>query len=66
MGEQHYEGQDPVEARSKVKVTRNAKGDPQWEVSIVEGADENEIQRLRTIAVDTWRALARDLARSDD
>ena len=64
MGEQHYEGQDPVEARSMVKVTRNAKGDPQWEVSVVEGADETEIQRLRMIAVDAWRALERDLAGS--
>lgn len=64
MGEQHFEGAEPVEPRSKVKLTRNAKGDPQWEVSVVEGADETEIQRLRMIAVDAWRALERDLAGS--
>lgn len=64
MGEQHFAGAEPVEPRSKVKLTRNAKGDPQWEVSVVEGADETEIQRLRMIAVDAWRALERDLAGS--
>lgn len=57
MGEQHYEGAEPVEARSKIKLTRNAKGDVQWELSVIEGATEAELDRLRQIAVAQYRAL---------
>ena len=52
---------EPVESRSKVKVTRNAKGDPQWEIAVVEGVTGEEMSRLRTLAVEQHQALVREL-----
>jgi hypothetical protein len=49
------------EQRSKFKVTRNAKGDPQWEISVVSGATQAEMDELRGIAVAQYRALEQDL-----
>lgn len=43
--------------QSKIKLTRNAKGDPQWEVTIVEGADEAELTRIRELALAQHNAL---------
>lgn len=56
--EQHGE---PVESRSKVKITRNAKGDPQWEISVVDGVTRDEIERIRGLAVEQHQALLTDL-----
>lgn len=49
------------ESRSKVKLTRNAKGDAQWEISVVEGTDAAEMNRLREMALATHRQLVADL-----
>jgi hypothetical protein len=48
--------------RSKIKVTRNSKGDPQWEATVVEGADPAELERIRGLAVEQYHALARELS----
>lgn len=58
------EHHEPVESRSKIKITRNAKGDAQWEISVVDGVDRAEIERLRTLAVEQHQALTRELAGS--
>lgn len=58
-----HEHETQVEpARSKVKLTRNAKGQAQWEISAVEGTTQHELDRLRVLAVQQWRHLERDLA----
>lgn len=46
---------------SKFKVTRNAKGDPQWEVTVVAGATMEQLDKLRAIAVAQHKALEQDL-----
>jgi hypothetical protein len=56
--------QPQVEAKSSIKVLRNAKGDPQFEIKVVEGVDEDELIRLQTLAVDRFWSLSRDLAGS--
>ena len=53
----------PVEIGSKVKVTRNAKGDPQWEITVREDVEPGEVERLRDIAVSNYRALEQELAK---
>lgn len=58
--EQH----EPVESRSKVKITRNAKGDAQWEISVVDGVSRDEIVRLRTLAIEQHQALVAELVGS--
>jgi hypothetical protein len=45
------------EQRSRIKLTRNAKGDPQWEISVVDGADFDEVDRIRKIALAQFEAL---------
>jgi hypothetical protein len=45
---------------SKVKVSRNAKGEPQWEISVVVGEDPEAIERTRQLAVDLNRAMEVD------
>jgi hypothetical protein len=37
------EASQPVEQRSRVKITTTAKHEPTWEISVVEGADEDEL-----------------------
>ena len=56
MTELHEPQLEPLQL-SKVKLTRNAKGDPQWEISVVEGADMDELDRIRDIAIVQYRAL---------
>lgn len=53
--------QPAVEQKSSIKVTRNAKGDAQFEAKIVHGVTDAELTALRRQAVDTFRALSRDL-----
>jgi hypothetical protein len=47
--------------RPKVKLIRNAKGDPQWEISAVEGTDDTVLDALRASAVRQYLALEREL-----
>lgn len=49
------------ESKSSIKASLNAKGDPQFEIKIVEGADPTEIERLRGLAVSTFRQLRAEL-----
>jgi hypothetical protein len=50
-----------LEPRSSVKLTLNAKHDPQWEIKVLEGATTAEIERIRRIAVDQHNALMAQL-----
>ena len=50
-----------IEQVSKIKVSLNAKGDPQWEISIVQGTSAVEMAELRELAVEQHRALQREL-----
>lgn len=54
---------DPViEQKSRIKVTRNAKGDAQWEIAVVDGTTPEEMAAIRTLAVETHQELLRELA----
>lgn len=55
MSEPHAEIQN--EQRSKIKLTRNAKGDTQIEVSIVQGTTVAEADELRQLAVDQYKQI---------
>lgn len=52
----------PVEQKSSIKITRNAKREPQFEAKIVEGATDAELAELRRLAVHQYRELDRELA----
>lgn len=52
-------GEYQVEAKSSVKISCNAKGEAQPEIKIVEGADAQEIERIRQIAVLTYNETAK-------
>lgn len=55
---------DPqIEQRSKIKLTRNAKGDPQWEISVVADEQDATLDAMRAQAVAQWRALEMELVR---
>lgn len=43
--------------KSSVKLIRNAKGDLQVEVKVVEGARADEVARIRQIAEDNYAAV---------
>jgi len=58
MSERDFE---TPEARSRIKLTRNAKGDPQWEISVVAGTPEAELDEARRIAVEQWNKLYAEL-----
>ena len=51
---------DQAVSQSKIKLVRNAKGDPQWEITVVEGADAAELDRIRGIALAQFQALLGD------
>lgn len=51
----------PTESKSSITVATTAKGDPTIGVKIYDGADPAEIERLRDLAVDTYRQLHADL-----
>lgn len=51
----------PAENKSKIKLIRNAKGDPQWEISVVEGTPPEEMERIRNLALREHRALLDEL-----
>lgn len=52
-----------VEQRSSVKLTLNAKGDPQVEVRVYEGADAEELERIRRLAVQQFSEALRAVGR---
>lgn len=51
-----------VEAKSSIKVTRNSKGEPQFEAKVVSGATDEELTMLRRQAVHQYRELSRELS----
>jgi hypothetical protein len=57
-GHEHEAQQD---ARSSIKATRNAKGEPQFEVKVRVGDTEAELDEARRIAVAQYRALTSEL-----
>lgn len=59
----HDPEREQDQPRSRVKVARNSKGEPQFEVSVAEGAEAGELDRLRGIAVGQYQALERELGR---
>lgn len=50
-----------VEQKSSIKVTRNAKGDAQFEAKLVAGVTDPELTELRRQAVHTYQELSREL-----
>jgi hypothetical protein len=42
--------------KSSIKFTRNSKGDTQVELRVVAGEDAGEMDRIRTLAYQTYRA----------
>ena len=57
MSDHQHENAVPAESRSRMKLVRNAKGDTQIDVSIVEGTTSEEADRIREIAVAQYKAL---------
>ncbi len=57
MSDEHPGDQQPQESRSSISLTRNAKGDCQPAVKVYEGTTEDEIERIRKMAVDQFRKL---------
>lgn len=51
-----------VEAKSKIKVVRNAKGEPQWEISVIAGETDDVLDKMRGQAVAQHKALEREIA----
>lgn len=51
------------EQRSKIKLTRNAKGDSQWEISVVVGEDELLLFEAKRLAVKVNEELEAELIR---
>ena len=58
MSEQAHET-SIIEPRSKVKLSRNAKGDTQIELSIVAGETAEEARRIRDLAVQLYQETNR-------
>lgn len=56
MSTPEQEGQQ-AEQRSSIKISRNAKGDAQFEIKAYEDVTVDEMTRLREIAVSNYRAL---------
>ena len=50
---------------SRVKISTTAKQDATPEVSVVEGTTEEEMERIRNLAVETYLATKRDLGIAD-
>lgn len=51
------EAQQALESRSSVKITCNAKGDPQWEVKVYAGDSEADVEAARSLALAQYRDL---------
>jgi hypothetical protein len=50
-----------AEQRSSVKIATTAKGDPTVEVKVYEGTSEDELERIRQLAVHNYLAVCREL-----
>lgn len=59
------EQQFQLEQRSSVKLVRNAKGDPQWEIKVVAGDEEADVERARQLALDQYRDLETEFDLAD-
>jgi len=57
MSEQAHEPGASVEPKSSIRIARTAKGDPQFEVKVYEGATAEELDRMRGLAVAEYKAL---------
>lgn len=47
--------------KPKVKLIRNAKGDPQWEISAVAGVTDETLDALRASALRQYKELEHEL-----
>lgn len=56
-----YDEGQQVEAKSSIKVTRNAKGDAQFDVKVVAGESDERLNTMRQQAVAQFQALVREL-----
>jgi hypothetical protein len=56
-----YDGGPIVEQRSKIKLALNAKRDAVWEITAVEGATDEELHRLGTLAIAQHNRLVEEL-----
>lgn len=54
-------GEVQIEQRSSIKVTRNAKGEPQWEVKVVVGDELEKLDIVHDMAVAHYKQLEREL-----
>ncbi len=54
--------QELREQRSSIKVTLNAKHEPQFELKVYAGEEESELARIRTLAVEQYKFLLEELA----
>lgn len=54
-------GDQPLEQKSSVKITCNAKGEAQPEIKVYEGTDAAELERIRNLAVQTYNETQRDV-----
>lgn len=62
MSTPEQRGPEPViEQKTRIKISENAKGEPRFDVTIVEGADADEVQRIRTLAITTYQELGKAL-----
>lgn len=48
--------------KSSVKIKQTAKGDAQVDVSVYDGTDEAELNRIRTLAVTAYRLTVADVS----
>lgn len=48
---------DAIESRSTVRLTLNAKQQPQWEIKVVDGFDDGEVNRMLHKALAMHREL---------
>lgn len=56
-----YDPDVQVEQKSSIKVTLNAKREPQFEAKVVQGVTDDELATLRRQAVNHYQALCREL-----
>lgn len=54
-------GDQPLEQKSSVKISCNAKGEAQPEIKVYEGTNAVELERIRQLAVQTYNQTARDV-----
>lgn len=54
---------EPLEQRSSVKIAMTAKGEPTVEVKVYEGSTQEELDKIRGIAVSTYRSASQEVGR---